>query len=513
MSSSQNPGDPAYRREIGDGGLVLRWSTAADKAGCILVSCLALGLKEGKEAEFALRYSEPYTDDAFFSGSSTNWAVCVDTTPIDKSAPTGSTDSPSYVDDMRAEADSAQERVVALLYFLPAEFSFDGDAARVPVGRVHIVACKPAYRKSQRGGLDIVKSLFEMVHARALSTGCAFMTISGIPSYYRTHGYEFALNFGRGLVTHLSAVRPLPPAAATALEPFTLRPATLDDLPALERLVEAPRATADISLGFAAPVLHAQLRWLLGERPAHYAFPTHPFFVLEKRDAPDASPRIVAAAGLMNTAAPKAGVHPLLWDGAEDASAVALAVVRRLIPALEAALPAETPLTSIRWLLADAHPLRRWLIAHELAAPAPVAAQYSPAPIWWAAIPSLPAFLRALAPALTARLARAAPILGANYKGTLRFAGGVLLHAAAGTITVAEDGDRAAKPAPSLTRGALVQLLLGYASFAALQALQPDVAVEPALLPLVEVLFPPRQGDGATFVGAHYVIKEGMVFK
>ncbi|KAJ7465989.1 hypothetical protein FB451DRAFT_1261539 [Mycena latifolia] len=511
MSSAQSSGDPTYRRELGD-GLVLRWSTTADKAGCLLVSCLALGMKEGQEKEFGARYIEPHTDDAFYSGSSTNWAICVDTSPPEN--PATRSDPSTYVDDLRADADSAQERVVALVYYLPAEFSFDGDAARVPVGRAHIVACKPAYRQGQRTSENIVKALFDMVHTRALSTGCAFMLISGIPIYYRTHGYELALDMGRGLITHLSALCPYTvPAAEGAPAPFALRPATLADLPDLERLVTAPRATADIFAGVDAPMLNGQLRWLLGERPAGYTFPVHPFFVLEKHDAPDAAPRIVAAAGLLNSGEPKAGVHPLLWDGVEDASAVTVAIVRQLIPALEATFPSDKKLTSIRWVITDAHPLKRWLLAHELAASAPASSQYAASRVWWAAIPSLPAFLRAIQPALTARVACATSILGANYTGALRFAGGIVLRVASGTISIEEDGDRDTRPTLTLPRGALVQLVLGYASLPALQAILPDAAADPTVLPLVEVLFPPRQGVGSTMLGANYVIAEGMVFK
>ncbi|KAJ7465985.1 hypothetical protein FB451DRAFT_1261529 [Mycena latifolia] len=439
MPSAQSPGDPTYRRELGD-GLVLRWSTAADKAGCILVSCLSLGMKEGEEKEFGARYIEPHIDDAFYSGSSTNWAICVDASPLEN--PATHSDLPTYVDDLRAEANSAQERVVALVYYLPAEFSFDGDAARVPAGKVQIVACKPAYRQGQRTGENIVKALFDMVHARSLSAGCGFMLITGIPIYYRTQGYEYALDMGRGLMTHLSALRPYTAPVEGVLAPFSLRPATLADIPELERLVAAPRATADIFAGVTAPTLNAQLRWILGERPAGYTFPVHPFFVLEKRDTPDAAPRIVAAAGLLNSGEPKAGVHPLLWDGVEDASAVTVAIVRQLIPAVETSLSTKKKLTSIRWVVTDAHPLRRWLIAHELAAPAPASSQYSTPRVWWAAIPSLPAFLRAVQPALTARIARAAPVLGANYTGALRFAGGVVLRVASGTVSIEEDGDR-----------------------------------------------------------------------
>ncbi|KAJ7465969.1 hypothetical protein FB451DRAFT_1486183 [Mycena latifolia] len=433
MPFSQDLGDPTYRCELG-GGLVLRWSTAADKAGCILVSYLAMGMTEGQEEEFGVRYIEPHTDDAFYAGSPTNWATCVDTSPLEK--PATPSDSPTYVDNLRAEADSAQERVVALVYFLTAEYSFDGDAARVPVGRARIVACKPAYRQGRRIRENIVKALFDMVHG------------------HRIHGYEHAIDMGRGLITHLSALRPYTAPGEGAPAPFALRPATLADLPELERLVTAPRAAADIFAGVAAPVLRAQLRWLLGERPAAYIFPVHFFFVLEKRDAPDTALRIVAAAGLLN---PR---------------------------------PRSTPFSG---MASKTHlPLQ------------------SPS---WAGVPSLPAFLRAISPALTARVAHAAPILGANYTGTLRFAGGIVLRVAAGTVSIEEDGDRDTRPTLTLPRGALVQLLLGYASLSALQVLLPDAAADSAVLPLMEVLFPQRQGVGSTMLGAYYFIEERMVFK
>jgi hypothetical protein len=70
MASSQNPGDPTYRRSLGEGGLVLRWSTTEDKAGCVLLSCLAVQEPEGQESERAFRYFEPSMDDAFHAGSS-----------------------------------------------------------------------------------------------------------------------------------------------------------------------------------------------------------------------------------------------------------------------------------------------------------------------------------------------------------------------------------------------------------------------------------------------------------
>ncbi|KAJ7632030.1 hypothetical protein B0H17DRAFT_1187608 [Mycena rosella] len=211
-------------------------------------------------------------------------------------------------------------------------------------------------------------------------------------------------------------------------------------------------------------------------------------------------------AGLMNSDAAKAAVHPLLWDGVEDASAVALAVVRQLILALEATLSTEK-LATIRWVVTDAHPLRRWLLAHELAIPVPDSPRYAASRVWWAAIPSLPAFLRALAPALTARLACASHILGGNYAGALRFAGGVVLRIAGGNVSVEVDALDT-----SLPRGALIQLLLGYAAFPCAASALPRRSGRARDAAARRGALPPREGVGATMVGAHYVIQEGMVF-
>ncbi|KAJ7270188.1 hypothetical protein C8J57DRAFT_305219 [Mycena rebaudengoi] len=505
-----NPSHPAYRKNIGGQGLVLRWSTAADKAGCMLLSCLAGGQPEGQENEFGLRYFEPYLNDTFYAGSSTNWALCVDTTP--KESATEVPDSP-YADRIRAEADAAKERVVALVYFLPAEFAFENDASRVPAGKAQIVACKTAYRR-RKGGENIMEALFEMVNARAHSAGCAFMITSGIVAYYRTHGYEYALSFGRELVTH----NPLRITTAAESSAFSLRPAMLADVPALERLVYTPRASAEIFLGVSPAALHKQLRWLLGDRPAPYNdpspfYPAHPFFVLEKRDGEAAVPRIVAAAGLQNTpsaktAHPLVAVHPLLWDGEEDASAVALAIAPQLVRAVDDILTRDDSmapkLATIKWVLSDAHPLRLWLLAHELAIPAPETSRYESSTKLWINVPSLPFFLSALTGALNARLERFKPTLGATFACTLRIAesrpsatGAMLTIAGCAVTSVEPFTPGKDKPHVSLPRGALTQLLMGYAGWRELKALSPDVIVEPAVLPLVEVLFP-RRNVGST---------------
>ena len=58
-----------YRHDIGD-GLVLRWSTSADRAGIALVAALAFGQDEGHEADGIIRTAERCAMDEFYNGSS-----------------------------------------------------------------------------------------------------------------------------------------------------------------------------------------------------------------------------------------------------------------------------------------------------------------------------------------------------------------------------------------------------------------------------------------------------------
>lgn len=81
----------------------------------------------------------------------------------------------------------------------------------------------------------------------------------------------------------------------------------------------------------------------------------------------------------------------MLWNGKENASAVVVAMLRHLVPTVNGILrkggdsaehvlqqlSREVPdidsnihrLAKIDWVLSDGHPLRSWLLAHELAIP------------------------------------------------------------------------------------------------------------------------------------------------
>jgi hypothetical protein len=165
----------------------------------------------------------------------------------------------------------------------------------------------------------------------------------------RIHGYEYAVDIGGDLVTHTSALRA---PGTTDPSPFSIRRATLADIPTLEQLVCVPRARAEIFVPISATALPSRLRWLLGDRPPAFLGPSYPsstFFLLEKRETAEAPPRVVAAvgvvdnataaaAGLLQGSAPSATVQSLLWDGVEDSSAVTAAIVRELRSELDTKL-------------------------------------------------------------------------------------------------------------------------------------------------------------------------------
>ena len=96
------------------------------------------------------------------------------------------------------------------------------------VGRPEIVATLPAYRK--RG---LIRALFEMFHTRSAARGEMAQAITGIEYYYRQFGYEYALDLGG---SRTFAAEGVPPLKEGEVEPYTLRAATLDDVPHLQAL-------------------------------------------------------------------------------------------------------------------------------------------------------------------------------------------------------------------------------------------------------------------------------------
>ncbi|KAJ7121730.1 hypothetical protein C8R43DRAFT_1136415 [Mycena crocata] len=164
-------------------------------------------------------------------------------------------------------------------------------------------------------------------------------------------------------------------------------------------------------------------------------------------------------------------------------------------------------LATIWWIVSDGHPLRRWLLDHELAVPAHYTARYDHRCAWWVAIYFLQRFCQALTPALNARIARAAISSALAIPGhctSLRERTAVGSSYALLTVPSPSSPPWQARnrvqPNISLPRGTLVQLTLGYAGWRELKDTTPDVSVEPAVVPLPEVLFPKPSIGSEVFI-------------
>jgi hypothetical protein len=245
------------------------------------------------------------------------------------------------------------------------------------------------------------------------------------------------------LTTHISG---LPPNKKTLPTDslYTMRLANANDLQALEELIYAARPSSDLFSGPGPEALAKQLKWLLGKRdPAFAQSPmyakTAPFFVLEKESTDGDGKHIVAAAGAQSAPSSAFSIHPLLWDGRESAVDVVNALVQHLIKAagdisgdaskcvMAALVPCRVAhlccrLATITWVLSEGHPLRRWLLAAQLAVENPRTSLYDSHGTWWINVLSLPLFASAIHQALNARLQRAQHVIGQTYSAELRVA-------------------------------------------------------------------------------------------
>ncbi len=127
-------------------------------------------------------------------------------------------------DDIFVVVDPAHDDLIASATLLiPQTWRYEG----IPfaVGRPELVGTLPDYRA--RG---LVRALFDAVHARSAALGHMVQAITGIPYFYRQFGYTMAVELDNHALVPLASLAPLPPEQTPA---FTLRPATVDDIPAI----------------------------------------------------------------------------------------------------------------------------------------------------------------------------------------------------------------------------------------------------------------------------------------
>lgn len=446
--------DPTYLGDLG-GGLVCRWSTAADqeRVGQLMGSVFRfrqdepINIRTADEARVFMSDGFPFAGPGDFA----------------------------LVED-RSKPDWP---LVACTCFWRHCWSYGGLA--FGVGRPENVATEPAYRN--RG---LVRALMNMIHARSAAEGHLVQAITGIPYFYRQFGYEYVLDLGGQRRVSLAA---LTDAKANPAEAYTMRLATEADLPDLLAWYNQRRSTS--------------LVW--HEAPADYW--RYHITGWEEPTVRAQGPTQVGLFGRLHIIVdPQGRGCGYTWLAAKRWSDELRVYALELAPGVnwQRAMPSLLPLLrqygeTIPAVSADTGPFRQISFHLGRAHPAydvlgeSLAPRAIPPYAWYLRVPDVPAFVQHVAPVLEERLARS-PLTGHTDDLKIDFyRGGLRLAFEEGKLVTVEPwrapdfGDEAQAGCPALT---FLQLLFGYRSLAELRAFLPDVwASEEAAL-LLDVLFP-----------------------
>jgi len=386
-------------------------------------------------------------------------------------------------EDATVVADRRTGAIVSCLHLLSHTWTYGG--VPIAVGQPELIGTV-----AERRGEGLVRAQFEVIHRWSAERGQRMLAITGIPWFYRQFGYELAIERGGGPRVFLDAVTPPrePPPG------WRVRPAEDTDVAFLVELSAAATARHLVSVPRDAAVWRYELT---GKRPDSAA--RREIRILE-RDGE----RVgylghgfdLWGGSLAITAFEvKAGVS---WREAW------ICAVRYLVEASEAmtATSGGARCTALSfWLLGTEHPLYGVFRFQE----------HDDAYAWYARVPDVAAFLRAVASALECRLA-ASPCAGHTGTLTLGFyTGGVRLTLERGKIGAVEawrpditvqglefgrpsrDPRRPLATFPDLT---FLQLLFGFRGLRELEAAFPDCVVRTQeARALLGALFPKTPSD------------------
>lgn len=439
----------SYRRDLGN-GLVLRWSTSEDI--------------ERIAALLSMVYRDKADDPPNVQAMNNVRAL------MNGDHPLMGPDRYGLIEDTSREGNP----VVACTCLERHTWTYEG----IPfsVGRPEMVGTDDAYR--HRG---LVRALFEMVHERSEAEGDLVQAITGIPYFYRQFGYEYALELEDRHTTPLAL---LPQAKEGEPEPFTLRAATVEDIPTIATLYERRRFSSIISESI------SRQQWLYEIE----TWKVHPEFshFMNLHMIVDAAGQAIGFVGLEVRRAGKAlRVWLLEFAGGVNVQAVLPSVLRALHTYglnIEVRRPDVPPLSELAFYLGSAHPLYE-VMGDEMARTS------EPPYAWYVRVKDVPGFLKHIAPALEKRLATS---LLAGYTGEIKldfYRGGLRVVFEQGRLTGAEDwrvplyGSEANGGFPALV---FLQMLFGHRGIEALRQVFPDVWVSEEIRPLLKVLFPTR---------------------
>ncbi len=445
----------SYRRDLGD-GLMLRWSTTDDAEG--VAQLMGMIWRNSADEPINVRMAEAARRHLSGGFPLVGPGDC---------ALVEATDQPG-------------RPVVAFAFLWRGEWSYEG--IRFAIGQPETIATDPAYRN--RG---LVRAMLELIHARSAAEGHLVQAITGIPTFYRQFGYEYALDLHGRRIAYAALI---PPAPADTPEPYALRAATSADVPLIVELFARGRADSIV--------------WNeIPERYWHYlievwgppAAPRDPMLIGVAERLLMIVDASGAARGYAMVAAKRWGadlpVYSVEFIPDVSLAAAAPALLRALLrygEQLPLVATSPQPLREISLYLGRAHPLNAVLAP----ALAPVA---EPPYAWYLRVTDLPAFLRLIAPALERRLA-ASPAAG--YSGTLTlnfYRDGLRMMFDAGRIIAIEPW-RASDYQNAVDAGMpallFLQLVFGYRSLADLRHAFPDVGADGMGELLLNALFPAR---------------------
>ncbi len=447
----QTLSDRNYRRDLGD-GLVLRWSTAADAERLGLFYSMVFRDTEDSppNAPIILWVRDMLSGRHHLIGE----------------------------DGFALVENSATGEIVAATCLIAQAWDYAG--VYIPVGRPEIVGSLPEYRR--RG---LVREVFRLIHARSAMLGHLAQGITGIPYYYRQFGYEYALDFdGRRYI----AVSDLPALKAGESEPYSLRDATLDDIPQLMELYA--RQVKTVGALVSTVVDEAHWRWVIDhEHGMNEASQQnwHSLMVLDTRE-PQGKP-----AGALFVNDVRVNERVPVWGAvvAPGVSLVAAAAsilrgMRTYGERMPQSKPDLAPVSRIMLALGRSHPLY-----DALENVVPMTA-LEPPYAWYVRVPDLPGFVRRIAPILEQRLADS---VMAGHTGAVAidfYRGGLRLVFEQGKLTLVEDWQKPVwgQAQAGFPPFVFLQLLFGYRSLAELRYAFPDVWADGDAQTLLNTLFP-----------------------
>ena len=437
-----------YRRDLGN-GLVLRWSTPEDTDNIANLSGHVFREKE----------DEPFNENLM------KWVRQL----MSGRHPLMGQNDYAVIEDIQKEGNP----LVASTCLLRQEWSYEG----IPfmMGRPEIVASDPGYRK--RG---LIRTLFEMLHARSAAEGHLAQGITGIFYFYRQFGYEYALDLGGQRNTYISLIPKLKEGES---EPYMLRDTTVEDIRAILKFYNSRRDTSIVW----STLPSDYLRYMIPE----WARVDEPHKKSQSQMIVDAS-GIVQGFLLLGDRRWGRSVYVNMMEVAPGVNVQAMmpSVLRGLL-AYGEQMPVRKgntePLSEIVFALGRNHPVYDAL--------GPLAPVIEPPYAWYVRVADLPAFIKHIAPVLQKRLASSAI---ANYTGEIKidfYRGGLRLVFKDGLLADAEPWRApiySAEPSAGFPPLVFLQLLFGHRSLDDLRAAFPDVWANNDTALVLKTLFPAR---------------------